>query len=78
MVAVAKSSLISSSVVSVSPSNPAVVSMTIEYDMIPEVRFLAFENRGEFWTADSLSFFVQENLEHQVTLTPSKDASCKF
>jgi CD109 antigen len=41
--------------------------------MIPEVRFLAFENRGDTWTADSLSFFVEENFEHQVTLIPSKD-----
>ena len=30
---------------------------------------------GDAWTADSLSFFVEENFEHQIELTPSKNTT---
>jgi CD109 antigen len=73
VVAIAKSEVLLQETVSPSQDNPAAIDFEIDHDMIPEVRFLAFENRGDAWTADSLSFFVEENFEHQVTLIPSKD-----
>ena len=49
-------------------------SKTVEIEvtsaMIPEARFVVFENLGENWAADSVSYFVEANLDNQVEITP--------
>ena len=52
-----------------------VVNVEIDHSMIPEARFIVWENRGEKWAADSLTYFVEENLENQVSITPSTDST---
>ena len=52
-----------------------VLNVEIDHSMIPEARFIVWENRGENWAADSLTYFVEENLENQIAITPSKDST---
>ena len=50
-----------------------VENVEITSQMIPEARFLVLEKLENGWTADSLSYFVQEDFENSVTLEVNID-----
>ena len=70
---VAKNEIISTQSVTVAKDSSTTVDVKVEFEMVPEVKFVAYENRGEHWNADTLTFFVQEDFEHEVNIVPSKD-----
>ena len=72
LVAVAKNEIVMSQLIDVTAGEVQIIEVEVLFDMVPEVRFVAYENRGSHWNADSLSFFVQEDFEHTISVKPSK------
>lgn len=69
--AIARGRIIMTKMLDVAADSTTTIDIDIDSLMIPEARFLVTENLGTGWVADSVSYFVEEMLDNQVTITAS-------
>ena len=68
---VARGKIVKSEHLTVVAGESLTTQVTVDSSMIPEARFLIVQNMGEGWVADSVSYFVEDILDNQVSITAS-------
>ena len=69
---VARGKVVRMETISIAENEEVIKTVEVDSSMIPEARFLVAENLGAAWTADSVSYFVNEVLDNQVSIAASE------